>query len=266
MKEIAQLKQDPPEGVRISLDDDGQDIIHNLTGIVAGPEGTPFEGGYFRIAFTFTPEFPNAPPRCRMLTKIFHPNFSSSGEICVNTLKKDWKSSYGIGHILVTIKCLLIHPNPESALDEEAGKLLLENYEEFCQRAKIITGVHATPKVRPVEFETQASASSSKPKPIVSASSTAVSVPISAPTLRSTSGSRRKSVSPMPPDDENKHSSILSEKDKLVGAVAAVTKPAMSILQPSTSNGANSPMKMAVKRPAAAGGVPEKKKKALKRL
>ena len=44
----------------------------------------------------------------------------------MNTLKKDWKSTYGIGHILVTVKCLLIYPNPKSALDEEAGKLLLE--------------------------------------------------------------------------------------------------------------------------------------------
>lgn len=68
----------------------------------------------------------------------------------MNTLKKDWKSSYGIGHILVTVKCLLIYPNPESALDEEAGKLLLEDYESYCARARLITSVHATPKVRRV--------------------------------------------------------------------------------------------------------------------
>jgi ubiquitin-conjugating enzyme E2 S len=83
-------------------------------------------------------------------TKIFHPNVSSTGEICVNTLKKDWKSSYGISHILVTIKCLLIYPNPDSALDEEAGKLLQENYESYCERAKLITSVHAIPKARPI--------------------------------------------------------------------------------------------------------------------
>ena len=80
-------------------------------------------------------------------TKIFHPNVSTTGEICVNTLKKDWKSSYGIGHILLTVKCLLIYPNPESALDEEAGKLLLEDYNSYCERAKLITSVHAKPKV-----------------------------------------------------------------------------------------------------------------------
>ena len=87
-------------------------------------------------------------------TKIFHPNVGANGEICVNTLKKDWKSTYGIGHILVTVKCLLIYPNPESALDEEAGKLLLENYSSYCDRAKLITSVHATPRVKPAEFDT----------------------------------------------------------------------------------------------------------------
>lgn len=77
------------------------------------------------------------------LTKIFHPNVSASGEICVNTLKKDWKSDLGIKHVLLTIKCLLIIPNPESALNEEAGKLLLEQYGDYCSRAKLYTEIHA---------------------------------------------------------------------------------------------------------------------------
>lgn len=55
---------------------------------------------------------------------VFHPNIAANGEICVSTLKKDWSSSYGIEHILIVIKCLLISPNPDSALDPEAGRLL----------------------------------------------------------------------------------------------------------------------------------------------
>lgn len=69
-------------------------------------------------------DFPTNPPKCLMKTKIFHPNIHSSGEICVSTLKKDWSSKYGIEHILLVIKCLLITPNPDSALDAEAGRLL----------------------------------------------------------------------------------------------------------------------------------------------
>jgi hypothetical protein len=36
-----------------------------------------------------------------MMTKIFHPNVSKAGEICVDTLKKGWKREYGVGHVLV---------------------------------------------------------------------------------------------------------------------------------------------------------------------
>ena len=36
-------------------------------------------------------------------------------------------------------------PNAESALNEEAGKLLLERYDDYSQRAKMITEIHAQP-------------------------------------------------------------------------------------------------------------------------
>lgn len=79
-----------------------------------------------------------------MSTRIFHPNVSiGTGEICVSTLKKDWSPEYGIGHVLTVIKCLLISPNPDSALNAEAGRLLQENYEEYAATARLWTSVHA---------------------------------------------------------------------------------------------------------------------------
>ena len=45
------------------------------------------------------------------LTRIFHPNISKAGEICVNTLKKDWQSTLGIGHVLQASR-ERNHPNP----------------------------------------------------------------------------------------------------------------------------------------------------------
>ncbi|KAG8972185.1 hypothetical protein FRC05_010234 [Tulasnella sp. 425] len=169
VREIRQLQTEPPEGIRISTDD--EDIL-DVTGIIQGPAGTPYEGGYFRVKFKFTEEFPAAPPKCWFMTKIFHPNVSKAGEICVNTLKKDWKREYGIAHILVTIKCLLIYPNPESALDEAAGKMLLEKYEDYCKHAKLMTSVHATPKTRPPEFDIPSVIPDSKPTAAATASST----------------------------------------------------------------------------------------------
>jgi len=232
MRELSDLEKNPPEGIRVQTSD--EDML-DVTGIIEGPDGTPYAGGYFRVKFKFTEEFPAAPPKCWFATKIFHPNVGANGEICVNTLKKDWKSTYGIGHILVTVKCLLIYPNPESALDEEAGKLLLENYSSYCDRAKLITNVHATPRVKPTEFNTPSppkedppvassskdstSTSSSEPlpelaeSPVISASKVLISptVIVPSPSLSTSLASKttpmsftmpvvtRKSVSPGPP-------------------------------------------------------------------
>lgn len=101
------------------------------------------------------------------LTKIFHPNISNSGEICVNTLKKDWKTDLGIGHVLQVcrsfellarasllaaipsnlfvqvVRCLLINPFPESALNDEAAKMFMEEYGAYCKKARLIADVHA---------------------------------------------------------------------------------------------------------------------------
>lgn len=52
-------------------------------------------------------------------------------------------ASYCTNGVLQTIRCLLIQPNPESSLNEEAGKLLLEDYAAFERTARIMTKVHA---------------------------------------------------------------------------------------------------------------------------
>ena len=84
-------------------------------------------------------EFPSAPPRGFFLTKIFHPNVATNGDICVNTLKRDWKPETTLSHILQVIRCLLIVPFPESSLNDEAGKLFMTSYEQYAQRARLMT-------------------------------------------------------------------------------------------------------------------------------
>jgi ubiquitin-conjugating enzyme E2 S len=46
---------------------------------------------------------------------------------------------------------LLIVPNAESALNEEAGRLILEDYEAFTERAKLLTSIHAKPVISSTE-------------------------------------------------------------------------------------------------------------------
>lgn len=148
-KELTDLVKSPPEGIRVLVNE--RDVT-NIEASISGPAGTPYAGGVFRVKLTLAKDFPQSPPKGFFITRIFHPNVAASGEICVNTLKKDWKCDLGIKHVLLTIKCLLIVPNPESALNEEAGKMLLERYDDYCQRAKMMTEIHAQP-VRPWKGE-----------------------------------------------------------------------------------------------------------------
>lgn len=91
-------------------------------------------------------DFPASPPRGFFLTKIYHPNVDmSAGTICVNTLKKDWTCETTFAHVLAVIRCLLIVPFPESSLNDEAGKLFMESYDEYAKRARLMADVHGRP-------------------------------------------------------------------------------------------------------------------------
>ena len=148
-KELLSLSRTPPSDIRIVLSD--SDLL-SFTAYIRGPPSTPYSSGYFRISFDFTDsDFPNTHPICKFATPIFHPNVSRSGEVCVSSLKKDWKKEYGIERILVTIKCLLIEPNADSALDAEASRLMQEDWAAYEETARLWTRIHAAKK--PACFE-----------------------------------------------------------------------------------------------------------------
>uniref|UniRef100_G1QE11 E2 ubiquitin-conjugating enzyme n=1 Tax=Myotis lucifugus TaxID=59463 RepID=G1QE11_MYOLU len=157
-KEVTTLTTDPPDGIKVFPN---KEDLMDLQVTIEGPEGTPYARGLF-MKLLLGKDFPASPPKGYFLTKIFHPNVGANGEICVNVLKRDWTAELGIRHVLLTIKCLLIHPNPESALNEEAGRLLLENYEEYAARllTEIPGGASGPSGRRPKASRSLASAAS----------------------------------------------------------------------------------------------------------
>jgi ubiquitin-conjugating enzyme E2 S len=142
-KEMRKLSSEPLDGIKVALNEED---VTDITAEITGPEQTPFEGGVFKVKLMLPGDYPHAPPKGFFLTRIFHPNISKTGEICVNTLKRDWKKDLGLGHVLQVVRCLLINPFPESALNEEAGKLFMEEYDEYHKKAKMLCEIHATRK------------------------------------------------------------------------------------------------------------------------
>ena len=138
------LKKSPDCVTPIINDEDPIDIQADIE----GPEGTPYESGIFRVKLFIPSEFPQLAPKGYFMTKIFHPNVSEKGEICVNTLKRDWNpKQWSLYNLFEVIKCLLIVPFPQSSLNEEAGKMFMENYDEYFKVAKMLTEIHAKKKV-----------------------------------------------------------------------------------------------------------------------
>jgi ubiquitin-conjugating enzyme E2 S len=142
MRHLGGLMEEKLEGVNVLMNE--EDPL-DIQALIDGPAQTPYEGGTYRVKICLPADFPQTPPRAFFLTRIFHPNISANGDVCVNTLKRDWDpQNWSIGHILQVIRCLLIVPFPESSLNEEAGRLFMENYADYAAHASMINRVHAT--------------------------------------------------------------------------------------------------------------------------
>jgi ubiquitin-conjugating enzyme E2 S len=140
-KQERHLKNNPISGIIFHFNESD---ITDIQADIEGPSATPYEGGIFRVMIKIPQNFPVVAPKGIFLTKIFHPNISEQGEICVNTLKRDWDpKNWSLSNLFQVIKCLLIIPFPQSALNEEAGKLFMEDYDQFFKTAQMMTSIHA---------------------------------------------------------------------------------------------------------------------------
>lgn len=75
-KELADVQSDRDSPVTIEPSGGGDDLTH-LKGTFPGPEGTPYEGGRFRVDIKIPTEYPFRPPVMKFDTKVWHPNISS---------------------------------------------------------------------------------------------------------------------------------------------------------------------------------------------
>ncbi|CCW69337.1 unnamed protein product [Phytomonas sp. Hart1] len=139
MRHLAEVRATPLDSIHVHPSEDLSLLRFDLD----GPEGTPFSEGRFLVTLSFDEHYPEIPPKAHFRNKIFHPNVSERGEICVNALQKDWAPHLGLPRVLLVIRCLLVEPNPASALNEEAGRLLREDYAAYERKARMFTRLYA---------------------------------------------------------------------------------------------------------------------------
>ena len=112
-----------------NLDIDGRVITLNIT----GPKESLYASGIWKLRIELSNEYPYKSPSVGFLTKIYHPNVDYiSGSICLNVLNQTWTPIYNLCHIIETfIPQLLMYPNADDPLNEEAALLYIDNIEEF---------------------------------------------------------------------------------------------------------------------------------------
>ena len=67
------------EGFRIELVDERN--LYDWQVAIFGPPGTLYEGGYFKAVIRFPGDYPFSPPTFKFVSRMWHPNVFSNGEV-----------------------------------------------------------------------------------------------------------------------------------------------------------------------------------------
>lgn len=140
MKETQRLLSDPVPGISAVPDENNARYFHVL---VAGPEGSPFEGGIFKLELFLPEEYPMMPPKVRFITKIYHPNIDKLGRICLDILKDNWSPALQIRTVLLSIQALLSAPNPDDPLANDVAEQWKYNEQDAIEIAREWTIIYA---------------------------------------------------------------------------------------------------------------------------
>lgn len=143
-KELERLKKDPPHGITC-WPKEGR--LDRLEASLLGGEGTPYEGGVFKLKIDIPHRYPFEPPHVQFLTKIYHPNIDTAGRICLDVLKSpptgSWKPAHNLHTILTSVQLLLAEPNPDDGLMAEISNEYKHQRPAFIAKAKEWTAQYA---------------------------------------------------------------------------------------------------------------------------
>eukprot|EP00540_Astrosyne_radiata_P014996 CAMPEP_0116849184 /NCGR_PEP_ID=MMETSP0418-20121206/15426_1 /TAXON_ID=1158023 /ORGANISM="Astrosyne radiata, Strain 13vi08-1A" /LENGTH=183 /DNA_ID=CAMNT_0004480867 /DNA_START=176 /DNA_END=724 /DNA_ORIENTATION=+ len=130
---VSDLAKNPIDLVSVGLADDGN--VYEWEILIMGPDGTFYEGGFFKAKLTFPQDFPNMPPTMTFTSDMWHPNVYEDGRVCISILHppgedefnsqesadERWRPILGVEQILMSVISMLSDPNDESPANLDAA-------------------------------------------------------------------------------------------------------------------------------------------------
>ncbi|GBG31843.1 Ubiquitin-conjugating enzyme E2 N [Hondaea fermentalgiana] len=142
VKETQRLQAEPVAGIQCEPFPENP---RHFKVVLSGPSETPYEGGVFHLELFLPADYPMAPPKVRMLTKLYHPNFDLIGRICLDILKDKWSPALQIRTVLLSIQALLSTPEPDDPLDPKIAEHWKRDREDAEETAREYTRKYAVP-------------------------------------------------------------------------------------------------------------------------
>lgn len=130
------LKELPPYLRQLSSNDANVLVWHMLL----LPDQLPYSLKAFRLRIDFPREYPLKPPTLTFTTKIYHPNISEDGLVCLPLISKEnWKPYTKTYQVLEALNVLVSRPNLEEPVRLELADLLTQNPKMFWKKAEEFT-------------------------------------------------------------------------------------------------------------------------------
>ena len=129
--------------------------ISKIFAMLIGPDGSPYEKGFYFFEFTYPLDYPMVPPGAKYLTHgtmfngktpfniRFNPNLYVNGKVCLSMLNTwngpGWVPTNTMSNVLVAIQALVLNNEPlrNEPGYENAGKDVIDKYNNLIEYANI---------------------------------------------------------------------------------------------------------------------------------
>jgi ubiquitin-conjugating enzyme E2 D/E len=119
---------------------ENEDNLFSWIVIMQGPEGTPYDGGIFKLQVKFPDNYPFKAPDVKFLTCTYHPNIKlDTGEICQDVFASSWAPTQKVQDILEKIVSMLREPSTSSPLENDICNEYTNNRNQFNSTAREYT-------------------------------------------------------------------------------------------------------------------------------